>query len=352
MEIKRDCKFFKGDIPCKPHKMLGVHCENCTKYSKIEHKIIIIKIGAIGDVIRTTCLLHKLRKEYNNAEIYWLSNSPEVLPASVDHRLKLNYLNITLLQQIEWDLIINLDKDKEACALLNSLEGKAKKGFMLNEGKTSPINEEAKHKYLTGLFDDVNKQNKKNYQQEIFEICGFIYNGEEYLIDVPDATVDWDIDYDKKVVGLNTGCGGRWTSRLWPEQYWTSLAKILLDNNYDVILLGGELEHEKNSRISKESGAKYFGYFELNSFVSLMNQCKLIVSAVTMAMHIAIGLKKNLLLFNNIFNPYEFELYNRGEIISPMEECKCFYKSICEEETHCMTQISPEYVFQRCLAWT
>jgi heptosyltransferase-2 len=35
-----------------------------------------------------------------------------------------------------------------------------------------PANQRAMHKYLTGLFDDVNKANTKNYLQEIFEICG------------------------------------------------------------------------------------------------------------------------------------------------------------------------------------
>ena len=35
----------------------------------------------------------------------------------------------------------------------------------------------------------------------------------------------------------------------------------------------------------------------------------LVVTAVTMAMHIALGLGKKLVLFNNIFNPHEFELY-------------------------------------------
>ena len=53
----------------------------------------------------------------------------------------------------------------------------------------------------------------------------------------------------KKLLDLNTGCGGRWTSRLWPEEYWIELAQKLLDNNYEVILLGGPEEDEKNKRI-------------------------------------------------------------------------------------------------------
>ena len=44
--------------------------------------------------------------------------------------------------------------------------------------------------------------------------------------------------------------------------------------------------------IQKESGAKYFGYFQLKVFMDLLNQCDTVVTAVTMAMHLAVGLKK------------------------------------------------------------
>ena len=67
--IKTDCRYFRGDIPCKPHKNYNAHCidENnalCSYYDKITEKILIIKLGAIGDVIRTTPLLTKLKQEH------------------------------------------------------------------------------------------------------------------------------------------------------------------------------------------------------------------------------------------------------------------------------------------------
>jgi heptosyltransferase-2 len=77
-----------------------------------------------------------------------------------------------------------------------------------------------------------------------------------------------------------------------------------------------------------------------------MNHCDAIVSAVTMAMHIAVGLKKPLILMNNIFNKYEFELYGRGEIVEPDKECKCFFSPNCKnEEYFCMEHLKPEKIF-------
>jgi heptosyltransferase-2 len=63
-----------------------------------------------------------------------------------------------------------------------------------------------------------------------------------------------------------------------------------------------------------------------------------------MAMHLAIGLRKPLVLFNNIFNPAEFELYGRGEILAPEKPCTCFFRNRCLEEEPCMPTLRPETV--------
>ena len=63
-----------------------------------------------------------------------------------------------------------------------------------------------------------------------------------------------------------------------------ALAKNLLSKGYEVVFLGGEQEHEKNSRLAKASGGKYLGFFNLEKFINLVNQCDLVVTGVTMGM--------------------------------------------------------------------
>jgi len=347
MIVNRNCLYYKGDIPCKPHKEFGYHCGDCPVYKKISAKVLIIKLGAVGDVIRTTPLLRKLQKELPEAYITWLTYSPEILSDNwVGRKLNVSAENIELLKQIEFDWLINLDKDPIAITLTKIIKAEKKSGFTIDEfGHATPISTEAeKHKWLTGLFDDENKINTKHYVQEIFEIAGFNFYDEEYILEISPSNFNWNINKSKTVVGLNTGCGGRWISRLWPKEYWIKLAKDLITKGYEIILLGGQNEDEKNKLISKESGAKYFGYFSLNQFISLVNECDIIVSTVTMAMHLAIGLKKQLILFNNIFNKNEFYLYNRGEILEPDFDCDCYYSPVCQN--NCMQYLYPEKVLE------
>jgi len=338
MKLNYDCRHFLGHIPCRPHKREGVHCDGCPYYNKADFSILIIKLGAIGDVIRTTPLLHRLKAEHPDAFITWLTLTPEVLPKGIDRKMGFELKNISSILPQKFDLVINLDKDLEACALAVQLDTKKLVGFTLVDGKPRNVDEASYHKYLTGLWDDLNKSNTKSYPEEIFEICGYKFNGERYMLDLPDERPSFDIPKGARVVGLNTGCGGRWVTRLWPEDRWVMLAKGLKEAGYLPLFLGGEAEDEKNKRLALKSGGIYLGHYPLGEFFCLVDECELVVTAVTMGLHIAIGLGKKVVLFNNIFNPHEFEMYGLGEILSPGIDCEGCFKPTCSEM--CMEKIS------------
>lgn len=350
-DLKTDCRFFRGDIPCRLSKQYGVMCDKCEFYKKTDSKILIIKLGAAGDVIRTTPLLYPLKREYPGSKIFWLTYTPELVPVNTevctDVVLKCDFQNILYLEETEFDIAINLDKDREAISLMNKLNSKKKFGYTIKNGLCYPVNEYAEHKYLTGIFDNLSKENKKSYLEEIFELCRYRFKKEKYIIEC-DESYDkkWDIDFGKRVIGLNTGCGSRWTSRLWSDDKWMDLINRLTDRGFEVILLGGQQEDLKNRYYSENTKGKYFGHFSLKTFLNLANKCELIVTQVTMTMHIAIGLGKKLVLMNNIFNPNEYELYGNGEIVQPRKECKCYFSPKCiNKEYNCMDYMFPEDIF-------
>jgi ADP-heptose:LPS heptosyltransferase len=345
MIIHTDCREYRGDVPCRPHKREGVHCDACPHYDRMSGRILIIKLGAIGDVIRTTPLLTKLKEVHPKAVLHWLTRTPDVVPASLVNRIfQYSTEDVETIKATPYDILFNLDKDPEACALANAVQAKEKKGFILKDGHCWPVDEPARRKWITGVFDDENRRNLKSYPQELFEICGFEFRGEEYVIELG-AGKSRRLPLRKPVIGLNTGCGARWKTRLWPDAHWVKLARKLVKAKYTVLFLGGEQEHEKNRKLARLSGALYKGHFPLPEFADLMNRCDLVVTAVTMALHIAVGLKKKVVLFNNIFNPHEFELYGRGVIMEPGRECQGCFMNDCPES--CMDMIKPEAVFEK-----
>ncbi|MCP4290990.1 MAG: glycosyltransferase family 9 protein [bacterium] len=353
MNFRPECIHFKGHIPCTPHKQRGVHCDGCAEFKEREGRILLIKLGAAGDVIRTTPLLEPISKEYPNHSLTWITEFPDLVPRSVSDRLGMTPENLLWLRQTHFDLVINLDKDRQACALAAEVESDKLIGFTLGaDGLCRPVTSgvskkmaaAVENKFLTGLFDDVNQACTLTYPQEIFDICGYEYQGQEYVVDRPVQSPDFDLPAEGTIIGLNTGAGGRWTSRLWPENYWENLARNLKKEGYEVLLLGGPQEDEKNKRLAHEAQVHYLGHFDLPTFIGLMDRCELVVTAVTMAMHIALGLGKKLVLFNNIFNPHEFELYGRGVLMQPQQKCTCFFQPTCTNENFCMDTLKPDEV--------
>jgi heptosyltransferase-2 len=356
ISVKYDCKHFKGTIPCKPNKDNQVDCENCKFYSPIGKKILIIKLGAMGDVIRTTPLVVKYKKLYPDCHITWLTLSPEVLPKEkIDDIYKWNETSLYVLTYKNFDIAINLDKEEEACMLLADVDSKEKYGFIWNDNHIDAATKAAEHKLITGYFDHHSLANTKNYMEEIFEICHLKFNNEEYLLNYNEELAnDWISKMQKKagnkpIVGLNTGCGNRWLTRLWPETSWIELIKMLQDNGFYPVVLGGPQENDKNLMLSKETGAYYPGTFSLEEFFALTASCDIVVTQVSMMMHIATALQKKMVLMNNIFNKHEFYLYNRGVIVEPESGCECFYGNTCKREKSCMHDLKPETVFNEIL---
>ncbi|TSA25175.1 glycosyltransferase family 9 protein, partial [bacterium] len=104
-----------------------------------------------------------------------------------------------------------------------------------------------------------------------------------------------------------------------------------------------------NQKLARATKAKYFGHFPLQQFIELVDQCDLVVTGVTMAMHITIGLGKKIVLFNNIFNKHEFELYGLGSIVEPDKPCRCYYQPSCTNAQYrCMEHMQVKSVVDAC----
>lgn len=339
-----------------PNKTEGKTCADCNRYIRPSRRILILKLGAIGDVIRTTPLVTRFRQMYPDCHITWITLYPEILPAGIiDEIWKLDHNTPIRLRHLTFDISVNLDKELEACGLQKEIQAKEKYGFTISNGHIDACTPAATHKLLTGFFDSVSMLNTKSYPEEIFEICHLEYNKEPYLIDKPEELCEvWSERIkekagNRKVIGINTGCGKRWLTRLWPEEHYIELVDLLQGDGYFPVLLGGPEEHEKNLSLSKATGAWYPGVFSLKEFIAILDNTNLIFSLVTMTMHLAIALKKPLILLNNIFNRHEFELFGRGEILEPESGCDCYFGTQCKRKKHCMYDIKTDTVYKAIL---
>ena len=93
-------------------------------------KILIIKLGATGDVVRTTTLLNVL-----NGEIHWLTaDNNLILLNSIKQITKcIPWSKADTLQNADYDLVINLEDSLQTADLLTEIKYKELFGACLNK---------------------------------------------------------------------------------------------------------------------------------------------------------------------------------------------------------------------------
>lgn len=347
-KVNLDCFFFKGHKPCQPHKKHGVHCENCEHYKPLNKKILIIKIGGMGAVVRATPILHKLNEVYPDSRIYWLTLYPELVPKMENLiPLKYSFDSLSILKNMNFDLVLSFDKDLDSCSLAKEINADVKKGFSQEEGVIVPFDKDAFDKYEVGLFDDLMKQNKKNYSEDIFELSGFKWNGEKYI--APEYKLPKiELKTNKKIIGIQTGTSSNYGARAISKEKLISLIPLLL-KEYEVVLLGGPGEDPLNREVSEKTGARYFGVIPIKEFIGLVSMCDLLITPVTLVLHLAISLNKKVILLNNVLPSFEFYLYGLGLTLDSNIPCKWCYKSKFDSnciKEHCLDLINNEDILK------
>jgi ADP-heptose:LPS heptosyltransferase len=349
--LRTDCVYYLGDRPCRPHVEAGHRC-TCIHFQPTQRRGVIIKLGAAGDVLRSTPLLRALDPAKTGTKILWVTHSPELLPFDACEAVHPSAATLARIAQGTWDFCWNLDKDPEACAIAASTKAAEYRGYTLRDGVPYPVDKAAWHKFATGIDNPYSRQNRQSYVEEIFDITGLPFRREEYWLRDTTAmareTAASLLPKDS-TIGLNIGAGKRWPSRIWPAEYWIELINLLKAHGLQPVLLGGPEEVEMSARLVEATGCLASGVQPLETFYAIIEGCQCIVSAVTMAMHLAIGARTPLVLLNNIFNRYEFELYGRGEIIEPPTPCDCYYSGVCRTGRKCINEISTEAVFEAIL---
>lgn len=345
--LRTDCVYYLGDRPCRPHVEAGHRC-TCIHFQAIKRRGIIIKLGATGDVLRSTPLLRAMDPLKTGTKILWVTHFPELLPTEVCEAVRPTAATLARITHGTWDFCWNLDKDPEACAIAVSTNATEYRGYTLRDGVPYPVDKAGWHKFATGIDNPYSRRNRQSYVEEIFDIVGLPFRKEEYWLRTATATVkEKATQFLPKgcAIGLNIGAGARWPSRIWPVEYWIELIKLLEARGLLPILLGGPEELAMSARIVSATGCATSGVQSLETFYAIIERCQCIVSAVTMAMHLAIGARTPLVLLNNIFNRHEFELYGRGEIVEPPTPCDCYYDGVCRTGRKCINEILPDAVF-------
>src|SRR5205085_10079145 len=108
--LRFDCMHYVGDRPCRPHVESGYRC-TCVHVREVKRGGVIIKLGAAGDVLRSTPLVRALNPLATGTKILWVTHSPELVAAEACDAVRPTAATLARIAAGEWDFCWNLDKD-------------------------------------------------------------------------------------------------------------------------------------------------------------------------------------------------------------------------------------------------
>ena len=339
-------------------------CDVCSHYSVAATRILVIKLDAVGDVLRTTSILHGLREQYPNSEIVWITRQ-SALPLFennllVDSVRAFEATETTLSSAVEeFDLAINLDAAFESAAMASRVTAKTKLGFGLDtRGNIHPLNDEAVAWFEMGAFDQLKKKNARSYQDIMLGICRLPSGKKNIVLELSQKEIEGAEQFARKrrlnrakvVIGLNTGASGRWQFKQWTLEGFRGLIKLLLKKTDATILLyGGPLERERNSQLSRMHRTRVINTGTENSlreFFGLITLCDIFITGDTLALHAATALKKRIIALFGPTSSAEIDTYD-GQITRVQSDLDCLvcYKQRCDFDPNCMNSITAEQMF-------
>ncbi len=362
MLIRSDCRHYRLDRPCVPHKERGVKCDGCGEYDPVEYRILLIKLGAMGDVLRTTALLPAIKARHARPQLTWLvcPKPREVLQGltDIDRLWVLDASTLPQLQVEHFDWVINLDLSAESLALATLAQAERKSGYGLSaQGTVRCWNPEAEPYLAMSYWDDLKKQNTKTYQQLMLDILGSEDVPGEVQVLIPPAEREYAREFFKEhrmkpnrpVVGLNLGAGGRWRWKRWTPGGFLELARRLWEaHQANLLMLSGPDEAESKADWLRQCDIPVVDGGHNNPyarFAALVNLCDVVVTGDTMALHLALALRKNVVALLGPTSRAEVELYGRGVALSGEVPCLCCYLPDCEVHPSCMESLHSDTVF-------
>ena len=300
----------------------------------MRRKVLIIKLGhsetldaeisrksSLGDVLRTTVILHVLK----NDDVAWLVDESafSLLEGNpyLGRILVYDIATTIQLQEETFDTVINFEKVPGICALADKVDAWKKFGFRFNRqtGRTE-AHDGAEDVLSMCLNVDEKKGGNVYWQEALLGMIGEKWKKEEYILGYKPTSKEI---YD---IGFNYDVGKKWPNKAWPNKNWKDIEELIGDKYF----------------VSWQQGLK-----NIEEYIDWINSCRLLLTNDSLGLHIALALKKKVVALFGPTAHREVYLYDRGVVILPRGDYKCLpcLSPKCVNDVFCMDNISIERVF-------
>lgn len=350
------------------------------------NKILIIRLGAVGDVIRTMPVLQLLKKKYANSEIDWI-----VEDRAVNILEGCKYINeiiivprkkiVSLFKELKFRELYVILKNlilkfkKKNYTIVYDFHGILKSGLFsyltfapVRIGFASGFCKELNFLFNNKLIKPVSKnitRIEKNLAliEESAEINKldfgiFINNDDKNYIN--NFLIENQI-HNKKIIGINPAASRYGHYKEWSEQYYGKLICLIKEKypEFEFVLIWGPGEEIKVENIRHYSNTKLYiaPKTNLKQLTYLIGCSDFFITGDTGPMHLADAvsfsaaeLKTKSPVIIALFGPSDTNInrpFKKGHLVIYKDVgCNPCRKRNCKE-LKCQFELTPEFVFEK-----
>lgn len=266
--------------------------------------ILIVKLNAVGDVVRTTTLLRTRRDD-----VTWITDNPaSELLKPIESVRCFSWSERDRALDRDYEIVVNLEDDQPVADFVRRVRHRRVFGAYSSGDGAVRYTEDARQWFDLSLIsvygreqaDKLKLANRKTYQQLIFSGLDMDFKGEAYVLPPPAVT---SLCGD---VAIAPVAGPVWPMKAWA--YYGQLQQELQNAGFSVNVLP-----------RRESLLEHLG--------DVANH-RCLVSGDSLPMHLALGTGTPCVTLFNCTSPWEIYDYGiQTKLVSPLLE-QFFYKRV------------------------
>lgn len=308
-------------------------------------RILIVKRGALGDVVRTSYFARSLKEKHSQAvHLTWLTAK------SAEPLLRFNpwidrlVTSFDVLKGEFFDWIYSLDDERDVLESVAGLDSATLTGAYL-AGDQPAYTSDVAEWFDMGLLsrfgkehaDELKKKNQRGHAEIFKDIFG-VNQVEPHIYSDPSEeawAVDW-LGKDYFTIAVNPFAGGRWPSKELPEQELHKIIPALLEwNSPDgrptrVMLVGAGADRERNEELAKEVGSDRLWVADTDTSIlrlaAVIGRSDFLISSDSLALHLGIARHIPFVAFFAPTSAPEIDDFGLGMKVVSIAPDYCSYK--------------------------
>jgi len=324
----------------------------------------------VGDAVMTIPALRQLRRIFPDSEIALHTHSwargifqdadfiDKILPFEPEQsNFKTVLSQAKILRESDFDLAIVLPNSFQSALVAKLGKAKMRVGYatdkrniLLTDALPVPPWKSERHEifYYLNIVAEIEKRLFGVTKVWEIEPQFDLAVSEKRKAEAGKILAENGVDLSKKIIAFAAGSTNSRAKRWHTESFAELNDKILSEINANVILFGSPDESDVSLKVAEKSKIKPIiltGKTTLAEATAILSVCDLLVSNDTGPAHISAALGTKTLVIFGPTNPKTTQPWN-SEIVYKNVECSPCMLRDCPIDHRCMTQISPEEVFQ------